>query len=184
MPYTTVAVVKDVLQAHAVSDDLHAAGFPSGTISVVFPERYGRELRQHLPAARTLPPAAPPAMDACACTMVVAEPCVEAGGDLATTPMPGSGRFLASGPILAILSGLGIRSAPDGMVRSLTGMGLAESDALHFTTSLDAGQILVAVRTDEESCSLLVAEILRHHGGRDISRSAWPRMTPAPIDPA
>lgn len=95
---------------------------------------------------------------------------------IATATLPGVHRWLATGPILTILSGVGLRGTPDGMLRALVGLGLAEGDAAHFATELAAGHILIAVRTDEESCSLLVGEILRHHGGRDITQSVWPHL--------
>jgi hypothetical protein len=112
------------------------------------------------------------------------ESLVDTASAVAVAAVPGSGRMRASGPILTILSGLGIRAAPDGMVRSLTGMGLPLDEARHVTACLATGHILIAVRSDEESCSTLVAEILRHHGGRDISQSVWPKAVLPPIDPA
>ncbi len=172
MPYTTIALVDAELQAHAASDDLHAAGFPASAISVVFPEQDPADSLLHASAEQT----ATASGDAASRD--------EAGSANASAAVPGSGRMRASGPILTILSGLGIRAAPDGMVRSLTGMGLPVDEARHVTTRLNSGDILIAVRTDEEACSNLVAEILRHHGGRDISQSAWPRAVPPPIDPA
>ena len=172
MPYTTIALVDEELQAHAASNDLHEAGFPSSSISVLFPE-------QHTADAR--PPASAEQIAASSCA---AATLAESGCAVAVAAVPGSGRMRASGPILTILSGLGIRAAPDGMVRSLTGMGLPMDEARHVTTRLSSGDILIAVRTDEKSCSNLVAEILRHHGGREISQSVWPKTALPPIDPA
>ncbi|HEX3135506.1 MAG TPA: hypothetical protein VHX44_18225, partial [Planctomycetota bacterium] len=102
---------------------------------------------------------------------------------IAVTTVPGIGRLLATGPILTILSGVGMRAAPDGMLRSLIGMGLHMSDAHHFTAGLAMGQILIAVRTDEEACAKLVEEIIRHHGGRDIAQSTWPNADQRPFMP-
>lgn len=179
MPYTTIALVDEELQAHAASNDLHAAGFPSSTISVVFPEQHSANSQYRDPDA-----SAAQAAHSFRIAATVVESFVDTGSAVAVAAVPGSGRMRASGPILTILSGLGIRAAPDGMVRSLTGMGLPEDEARHVTACLGTGHILIAVRTDEESCSNLVAEILRHHGGRDISQSAWPKALLPPIDPA
>jgi hypothetical protein len=165
MPYTTIALVDQEVQAHAASHDLHAAGFPSSTISVVIPERPADSSRR-------------------AAGLAAADAAALIAADSPVTVVPGSGRLRASGPILTILSGLGISANPDGMLKSLTGMGLPEEEARHVSDCLNSGDILIAVRTDEASCSDLVAEILRHHGGRDITQSAWPKAVLPPIAPA
>lgn len=167
MPYTTIALVDEVPQAHAASDDLHAAGFPSSTISLVFPQQHGEDLMRLPPAGRQTP-----VMGARRAIVDVAD---HVPG-VATATLPGVHRWLATGPILTILSGVGLCGTADGMTRALVGLGLGQSDAVHFAARLAAGHILIAVRTDEESCSLLVGEILRHHGGRDITQSAWPHL--------
>ena len=168
MPYTTIAQIGEVPQARAASDDLHAAGFPSSTISLVFPEQRGEELMR-------LPPATPSVMNRTG-RGAIAELANYLPGT-ATSIIPGISRWLATGPILTILSGVGLRGDANRMVLALIGMGLSHQEANHFAEALTAGNILIAVRTDEESSSLFVAEILRRHGGRDISQSAWPRAT-------
>jgi hypothetical protein len=179
MPYTTIALMDDVTQAHAVSDDLHAAGYPSDSISLVFPERHDPDLLHYAPTPHTMPQT-PRASGIGALT---SDPATTHLEGIAVTTVPGVGRLLASGPILTILSGVGMRAAPDGMVRSLIGMGLPMSDARHFTSGLGIGQILIAVRTDEASCANLVEEIIRHRGGRDIAQSTWPKADQRPFIP-
>ena len=168
MPYTTIAQVNEISQAHAASDDLHAAGFPSSTISVVFPVQHGEDLMRLPAPSRTTSNGA-----SCRGITDVADRMPV----ISDTTVPGSSRWLATGPILTILSGVGLRGTADGMVRALVGLGLSDREAQHFAEALAAGHILIAVRSDEESCSQMVAEILRHHGGRDISQSAWPRRS-------
>jgi len=184
MPYTTIALMNEVIQAHAVSDDLHAAGFPSDCISLVFPEQRDSDLLHYSPTRAPTGLFAPPTPRSSGTTGIAAGPVATHLEGIAITTVPGIGRLLATGPILTILSGVGMRASPDGMVRSLIGMGLPASDARHFTSGLGFGQILIAVRSDEESCSQLVEEIIRHHGGRDISQSAWPRAKQEPSVPA
>jgi len=180
MPYTTFALVNEELQAHAASYDLRAAGFPSSTISVLLPEPHTVESPSHASAekiAHSSHNAAPRGESR-------SESLVKSGNAVAVAAVPGRGGMRASGPILTILSGLVIRAAPDGMVRSLTGIGLPADEARHVTTCLNSGDILIAVRTDEMTCSNLVAEILRRHGGREISQLAWPRAVLPSIDQA
>ncbi len=180
MPYTTVALVNEVAQAQAVADELHAAGFPSDAISLVFPERHDPDLIHFAPTTPTTPQT--PRSSGNTWKSAEVTPIHPEG--LAATIVPGLGRLFATGPILTILSGVGVRTSSDSMVKTLIEMGLAPSDARHCTSCLGLGQILIAVRTDEESCSLLVSEIIRHHGGRDISRSAWPIAEQRPFVPA
>lgn len=180
MPYTTVALIDDVTQAHAVSDDLHAAGFPSDSISLVFPERHDPDPLHYAPTT----PTAPQTPRAGGNTWIATDQTRHHLDGIAVTTVPGVGRLLATGPLLTILSGVGMHASPDRMVRSLLGMGLPMSDARHYTAGLGVGQILLAVRTDEDSCAKLVEEIIRHHGGRDISQSAWPSAEKRPFVPA
>lgn len=167
MPYTTIAVVDEASQAHGASDDLHAAGFPSSTISLVFPPQQGEDLMRLPP-----PDGHTPAMGSRRAIVDVAD----CAPGVAAATVPGVHRWLATGPILTILSGVNLRGTPDSMIRALVALGLPESDAAHFATELAAGHILIAVRSDEETCSQLVGEILRHHGGRDITQSVWPHL--------
>lgn len=179
MPYTTVALVNEVAQAHAISDELHGAGFPSDATSLVFPERHDPDLIHFAPTT----PTTPLTPRSSGQDWTSADSAIDHVAGIAATIVPGLGRLLATGPILTLLSGVGMRATPEGMVKTLIGMGLAPSDARHCTSCLGLGQILIAVRTDEESCSLLVAEIIRHHGGRDISQSAWPIADQLPFVP-
>lgn len=180
MPFTTIAHVDEVDQTHATVDDLHAAGFPTSSISVVAPDSahsaVDRTESPTGPAQRTFQNSSRYAPTRGLVTRSL--PSVD------LRPVPGFVRLLATGPILTILSGLGLRAAPDGMVRSLTGMGLSNEKALYFSSRFDAGQVLVVIRTDEESSSELVANILRQHHSHDITHAQWPVKIHHEIDPA
>jgi hypothetical protein len=180
MPYTTIAFVDDLSQMHAVTEDLQVAGFPASAISVVAPENDVADQ-----GGATSPPwQAPRSYRSTRSNASAADWRQSISSSVALTPVTGHHRWRATGPILTILSGLGLRAAPNGMIRSLTGMGLPLTDATRFNAYLDEGHILIVVRTDEESCSLLVEELLRRHGGRDICHTLWPPTTQLQIDPA
>lgn len=165
MPFTTMAHVPHEEQAHAIADDLHVAGFQSSAISVVFPAGQGEDLMRLVPSENLR----------LAGTNLRGIPDFNGRitGITATVPSR-SNRWLATGPILTILSGIRLRGAMDGLVEALAGLGVPDPDARHFAALTEAGHILVIVRTDDGISAQLVEETLRHHGGHEIAQFTWP----------
>ena len=163
MPCTTVSHVPRVAQAHAISNDLHEVGLQSAAISVVFPHRQGQVLVQPAPTA--------PLRPSWVGHHGTADSDLRATGTPTIVPRRAS-RWLATGPILSIFSGMGLRRMADVLPEALVGLGIPDPEARHFAAAAETGQTLIIVRTDEEICTLLVVEIFRHHGGREIVQFA------------
>lgn len=68
--------------------------------------------------------------------------------------LPGLGPFIAAGPLMASLAGLGVGGVVGGITGALIGAGLPESEAKRYEGRLTKGSILVSVHCDkpEENC--------------------------------
>ena len=59
--------------------------------------------------------------------------------------IPGMGPFIAAGPIMAGLAGLGVGGAVGGVTGALIGMGIPEFEAKRYEGRLQKGEILLSV---------------------------------------
>ena len=59
--------------------------------------------------------------------------------------IPGLGPFIAAGPIMAGLAGLGVGGAVGGVTGALIGMGIPEFEAKRYEGRLQKGGILLSV---------------------------------------
>jgi hypothetical protein len=59
--------------------------------------------------------------------------------------IPGVGPFIAAGPIMGALAGLGVGGAVGGLVGALVGMGMPEYEAKRYEGRIKAGGVLLSV---------------------------------------
>src|ERR1700675_326099 len=83
--------------------------------------------------------------------------------------IPGIGPFIASGPIIALLSGVGVGAAVGGLTGALIGMGIPEYEAKRYEGRVKSGGILVSVHADDSKWVSKAKEILKTTGAEDIS---------------
>jgi len=74
--------------------------------------------------------------------------------------IPGLGPFIAAGPIMATLAGVGAGGAVGGVVGALVGMGLPEYEAKRYEGRIKNGGILLSVHCDESNWTKKAKEIL------------------------
>jgi len=86
--------------------------------------------------------------------------------------IPGLGPFLAAGPIMAGLAGLGAGSVVGGIAGALIGMGLPEYEAKRYEGHVQNGGILVSVHCDTDGEVTRSKEILKANGANHISSSS------------
>jgi hypothetical protein len=175
MPWTTTALMDRISAVRTAVDALHAAGFTTDAISVVFPKRRLDEEDEAIP---------PDLQQANHQSGQGAAIGVVAGGAVGTAlawltgagliAVPGLGPLLAAGPFLTIFTGMGIGASLGGVAGALVGMGITDVDAKRFASSISDGRILVAVRSDEEERSQMAETILRHAEGQEVMHFAWP----------
>src|SRR6516164_3064180 len=83
--------------------------------------------------------------------------------------IPGLGPFVAAGPIMAALAGVGAGGAIGGIAGALIGMGIPEYEAKRYEGRVKEGGILLSVHCDDSKWTKRAKEILEHTGADDIS---------------
>jgi hypothetical protein len=88
---------------------------------------------------------------------------------IGTLAIPGLGPFIAAGPIMAALAGLGVGGAVGGIVGALVGMGIPEYEAKRYEGRVKEGGILLSVHCDNSDWVKSAKDILKNTGAEDIS---------------
>src|SRR5580698_9049271 len=120
--------------AERAVDELIAAGFPNGDISVLLPDVQSSKELAHQKNTKAPEGAA---------TGVTAGGAI--GGTLGllagigTLAIPGVGPLIAAGPIMAALAGVGVGGVVGGVVGAMVGMGIPEYEAKRFEGRIKDG---------------------------------------------
>jgi hypothetical protein len=157
--YTTRVAVENAM------DSLMKAGFPASDISVLLPESLGGPKDMGTEKATKAPEG----------TAVGATTGGVIGGTLGLLAgvgllaIPGLGPFIAAGPIMAGLAGLGVGGAVGGATGALIGMGIPEFEAKRYEGRLKSGGILLSVHCDTAEEIKQAKEVVERTGGQDVS---------------
>ena len=151
-------------QAERGVDALLSAGFSNSDISVLLPDKQSTREFAHDKATK-----APEgtATGATAGGLIGGTLGVLAG--IGALAIPGLGPFIAAGPIMAGLAGLGAGGAIGGVVGALIGMGIPEYEAKRYEGHLRSGNILLSVHCDTSDEIDRAEHILKGTGAEDIS---------------
>jgi hypothetical protein len=83
--------------------------------------------------------------------------------------IPGLGPFIAAGPIMATLAGIGSGGVVGGIVGALVGMGIPEYEAKRYEGRIKEGGILLSVHCDNSDWVGKAKNLLKETGAEDIS---------------
>lgn len=86
--------------------------------------------------------------------------------------IPGLGPFIAAGPLMATLSGIGLGGAVGGLTGSLIGAGMSKYLAKRYETKIAGGNVLVAVKAPSNQSLQNIENIMKKYQAEDISTSA------------
>jgi len=145
-------------------DALMEAGFRNEDISVLLPENQGTKDFVH--EKHTKAPEGT-ATGATAGAIIGGTLGLLAG--IGALAIPGLGPFIAAGPIMATLGGIGTGGVVGGIVGALVGMGLPEYEAKRYEGMVREGGILVSVHCDNSDWVKRAKEIMERTGAHDIS---------------
>jgi hypothetical protein len=143
---------------------LKAAGFRNTDISVLFPENVGTKDFAHEKGTK-----APEGAATGAGTGAVIGGGLGWLAGIGALAIPGLGPFIAAGPIMAALAGVGVGGAIGGLTGALIGMGIPEYEAKRYEGRVKSGGILLSVHSDNWEWTKRAKEILEHSGAEDIS---------------
>ena len=160
-------IYTDRSQAERAVDALTTAGFRNEDISVLLQDNVGTKDFAHEKSTK-----APEG----ATTGAVAGGAI--GGTLGllagigALAIPGLGPFIAAGPIMGTLAGLGSGGVVGGLVGALAGMGIPEFEAKRYEGRVKEGGILLSVHSDNREWTSKAKDILEQTGAEDISSTS------------
>ena len=147
-------------------DALREAGFRNTDVSVLFPENVGTKDFAHEKGTK-----APEGATTGAATGAIAGGALGWLAGIGALAIPGVGPFVAAGPIMAALAGVGVGGTVGGIAGTLIGMGIPEYEAKRYEGRVKEGGILLSVHCDSSDWVKRAKEILERTGGQDISSS-------------
>lgn len=157
-------IYRDRISAENAVDSLRREEFRNTDISVLFPENQGTKDFAHEKNTKA-PEGA---------TTGAASGAIIGGGlgwlvGIGALAIPGLGPFIAAGPIMAALAGVGAGGAIGGITGALIGMGIPEYEAKRYEGRVKEGGILLSVHCDDSTWTKRAKQILEHTGAEDIS---------------
>ena len=147
------------------ADALVRAGFPSPDISVLLPESLAGAKEMGAEKATKAPEGT--AAGATTGGLIGGTLGVLAGVGLLA--IPGLGPFIAAGPIMAGLAGLGVGGAVGGVAGALIGAGIPEFEAKRYEGRLQKGGILLSVHCDTSEEIKRAKDVLKATGAEDVT---------------
>lgn len=147
------------------ADSLVKAGFPSPDISVLLPESLAGTKEMGTEKATK----APEGTAAGATTGGVIGGVLGVLAGVGMLAIPGLGPFIAAGPIMAGLAGLGVGGAVGGVTGALIGAGIPEFEAKRYESRLQKGGILLSVHCDTSEEVKRAKDVLKSTGAEDVT---------------
>src|SRR6266567_4284713 len=145
-------------------DALKAAGYRNTDISVLLPDNVSNKEFAHTKQTK-----APEGTATGATTCAVVGGALGCLAGIGALAIPGMGPFIAAGPIMGALSGIGAGGVVGGVVGALVGMGIPEYEAKRYEGMIREGGILLSVHCDNSDWVKRAKDILERSGGQDIS---------------
>ena len=147
------------------ADALVRAGFPSPDISVLLPESLAGAREMGTEKATK----APEGTAAGATTGGIIGGTLGVLAGVGLLAIPGLGPFIAAGPIMAGLAGLGVGGAVGGVTGALIGAGIPEFEAKRYEGRLKRGGILLSVHCDTSEEIKRAKDVLKATGAEDVT---------------
>lgn len=148
-------------------DRLRQAGFRATDVSVLYPSNVGNKdlaYEKHTKAPEG-------AATGAASGLVV-------GGTLGwlvgigALAIPGLGPFIAAGPIMAALAGMGAGATIGGAGGALIGVGIPEYEAKRYEGRVRAGAYLLSIHCDDSEWTNRAKDLLVESGAEDVSSTS------------
>src|SRR5579864_3651949 len=136
-------IYTDRMSVERAVEALKGAGFSNTDVSALFPENKGTKDFAHEKNTK-----APEGATTGAGTGALLGGALGWLAGIGALAIPGLGPFIAAGPIMAALAGVGVGGAVGGMTGALIGMGMPEYVAVRYEGRVRKGGILLSVHTD------------------------------------
>src|SRR5579884_37015 len=150
--------------AEAAVDTLRTAGFRNTDISVLFPDNEGTK-----DLAIEKETKAPEGATTGGVSGGIIGGALGWLAGIGALAIPGIGPLIAAGPIVAMLSGIGVGGALGGVIGALTGLGIPEYEAKRFEGRIRKGGILLSVHCDNSDWVKRAKQVLDQTGAEDVA---------------
>src|SRR5690242_2397102 len=157
-------IYPDQLTAEDAVEALKEAGFRNTDISALFPDNKGTKDFAHEKQTK-----APEGAVTGGTTGAVIGGALGWLAGIGALAIPGIGPFVAAGPIMALLGGIGIGTTLGGVAGALVGLGVPEYEAKRYEGRVRNGGILMSVHCDNGDWAGRAKSILERTGAQDIS---------------
>jgi len=152
------------LDAENAVNGLKLAGFRNTDISILFQENEGTK-----DLVMTRSTKAPEGTAAGASSGAVVGGIIGWLAGAGLLAIPGLGMFVAAGPLIASLSGIGVGGVFGGLTGALVGLGSPEYEAKRYEGRIRKGGILLSVHCDDSDWAKTARTILQQTGAEDVS---------------
>ena len=160
-------IYDSTVQAERAVDTLLHAGFSNNAVSVLLPDDESTREFAHKKDTK-----APEGTTTGVTTGGVIGGTLGILAGIGAIAIPGVGPFIAAGPIMGGLAGLGVGGAVGGLIGALVGMGIPEYEAKRYEGRLKKGGVLLSVHCDTSEEIDRAKEVLKATGAQDISSAA------------
>jgi hypothetical protein len=157
-------IYKSSAQAESAVERIIAAGFSNNDISVLLPDTHSSKEFAHEKNTK-----APEGTTTGVTTGGVVGGTLGLLAGIGALAIPGLGPFIAAGPIMAALAGLGVGGAVGGLIGALVGMGIPEYEAKRYEGRVKDGGVLLSVHCDTSDEISRAKDLLKQTGAEDIS---------------
>jgi hypothetical protein len=159
-------IYQSTAQAETAVDTLVQAGFPSANISVLLQDYRGTREFAHEKETK-----APEGTTTGVTAGGVIGGALGVLAGIGALAIPGVGPFIAAGPIMGGLAGLGVGGAVGGLIGALVGLGIPEYEAKRYEGRLKKGGVLLSVHCDTSEQIKRAKDLLKGTGAEDIASS-------------
>lgn len=170
-------IYPDQLTAEDAVEALKEAGFRNTDISALFPDNKGTKDFAHEKQTK-----APEGAVTGGTTGAVIGGALGWLAGIGSLAIPGIGPFIAAGPIMGMLGGIGVGGAVGGLTGALIGAGIPEYEAKRYEGRIRHGGILISVHCDNADWVKRAKDIMAHTGAEDIASSSEARADFAASD--
>src|SRR6185369_803654 len=157
-------------QVERAVDEMKREGFRNADISVLFPQNEGTK-----DFALDKGTKAPEGAVAGATSGGIVGGTLGWLAGIGMLAIPGIGPFIAAGPIMALLAGVGVGATVGSILGGLVGMGLPEYEAKRFEGRIKQGGILLSVHCDDSEWVKRARHILTNTGASDVASASEAR---------
>jgi hypothetical protein len=152
------------LNAEEGVDTLKVAGFRNTDISLLFPDNEGTKDFAHEKNSK-----APEGAVTGGASGAVLGGALGWLAGIGALAIPGVGPFIAAGPIIALLGGVGVGGTVGGLAGALLGAGIPEYEAKRYEGRIRRGGILLSVHCDDSDWVRRAEKILAETGAEEIT---------------